>query len=172
MRTNRLYLLLGFVLCAVVLTYGSEGTVASQSQQESSETARQTVKGMPRCAPVNRISGYALNIRFPKGSRRIKVYNTDYAETHKHYPVCLSKSAGDSIFWVSGSGKKFKLKVFPEKNGEKCGEHPFEKDPTSQTVTGYYSDSLRPDVPEGCVYNVEFHSEGEKAADPHIQITH
>jgi hypothetical protein len=170
MKTTRPYLLLAFLLCAAVLSYGSNGMGQEQQSKEGS-SARQNSKDTPRCALVNRTSGYALNIRFPKGSRKIKVYNTDYPETHKHDPICLSKSAGDTIFWVSGSGKKFKLKVFPEENGEKCGQHPFEKDPTSQTVSGYYSDSLRPDVPAGCVYNVEFQGEGEKAADPHIQTT-
>jgi hypothetical protein len=159
MRTTRNVLSLALVCCAVVLIH----TTASASQS-SSDTS------LP-CAPANLQKGYSQDVKFPKSDRKVKVYDTDYDETHKHDPICLSKQNGDAIFWVSGSGKNFKLKVYPQDDASNCGRHPFKFDPTQDSVTGYYSGPLRPDVPAGCLYNVEFQREGEKPADPHIKVT-
>ena len=160
MRTPGHVLSLALVCCAVVLVH----TTAAASQS-SSDTST-----LP-CAPANLQSGYSQDVKFPKSDRKVKVYDTDYDETHKHDPICLSKQNGDAIVWVSGSAKNFKLKVYPQDDASNCGRHPFKVDPTQDSVDGYYSGPLRPDVPAGCIYNVEFQREGEKPADPHIQVT-
>jgi hypothetical protein len=133
--------------------------------------ASQSSSDTQPCAPANLQTGYSQDVKFAKSDRKVKVYDTDYDETHKHDPICLSKQNGDAIFWVSGSGKNFKLKVYPQDGTSNCGRHPFKFDPTQDSVNGYYSGPLRADVPAGCLYNVEFQREGEKPADPHIKIT-
>jgi hypothetical protein len=167
MRTTRHGLSLALVCCAVALVHTTPA--ASQS---SSDTSTQKSKTLLPCAPANLKTGYSQDVKFPNSDRKVKVYDTDYDETHKHDPICLSKENGDAIFWFSVSGKNFKLKVYPQDDASNCGRHPFKFDPTQDSVDGYYSGPLRPDVPEGCLYNVEFQREGGKPADPHIQITH
>jgi hypothetical protein len=136
-------------------------------------TAAASQSSSDTCAPANLQTGYSQDVKFAKSDRKVKVYDTDYDETHKHDPICLSKQNGDAIFWVSGSGKNFKFKVYPQDkdSASNCGRHPFKFDPTQDSVDGYYSGPLRPDVPAGCLYNVEFQREGQKPADPHIRVT-
>jgi hypothetical protein len=169
MRTTRRILSLAFLFSVVGLAQTNGQSTTEQSKQE--EPANQKSNETPRCAVANRLSGYALDIKLPKAARKVIVNDADYSETHKHDPICLSKSAEDSIFWLSGSGKKFKLKIYPQQDAEKCGRHPFERELPSDPIDGYFSGPLRPDVPENCLYNVEFSQEGEKTADPHIRIT-
>jgi hypothetical protein len=169
MRTTRRILSLAFLFSVVGLAQTNGQSTTEQSKQE--EPANQKSDETPRCAVANRLSGYALDIKLPKAARKVIVNDADYSETHKHDPICLSKSAEDSIFWLSGSGKKFKLKIYPQQDAEKCGRHPFERELPSDAIDGYFSGPLRPDVPENCMYNVEFLKEGEKTADPHIRIT-
>ena len=166
MRTFSQVFSLALVCCAVVLVHTTTAT-----SQSSSGTPTQRSETLPHCAPANLQTGYSQDVKFAKSDRKVKVYDTDYDETHKHDPICLSKREGDAIFWVSGSGKNFKLKIYPQDDANKCGRHPFKFDPTQDSVDGYFSGPLRSDVPEGCLYNVEFQREGEKAADPHIQVT-
>ena len=153
MKTIRSSALLVLLLCAVGLAETSE-----QSKEPSG------------CAVAKRLAGYSLDIEFPNASMRIKVYDVDYAETQKHDPICLSKKAGDRLFWVSGSGKKFKLKIYPQQDPGTCGRHPFQEEPPSDSVYGHLSGPLKPDVPDNCTYNVEFPKEGEKPSDPHIRV--
>ena len=130
---------------------------------ESSDTSR--------CATPNPASGYASPIKLPKSKREIKAYNVDYVETQPHDPVCLSKSADDAIIWLSGSSKKFKIKIHgaAKDQSPNCKQHPFLKDPPTETVDGYFSGSLDPMVPSDCVYEVEFQIEGGQVLDPHIK---
>lgn len=166
MRTTSNVLSLALVCCAVVLVHATTAT-----SQSSSDTSTQRSEPPLHCAPANLQTGYSQDVKFAKSDRKVKVYDTDYDETHKHDPICLSKQDGDAILWVSGSGKNFKLKVYPQDDASNCGRHPFKVDPTQDSVGGYFSGPLRPDVPAGCLYNVEFQREGEKPADPHIQVT-
>lgn len=123
-----------------------------------------------RCATPNPASGYASPVKLPKSKREIKVYNVDYVEAQPHNPVCLSKSADDAIVWASGSSKKFKIKIHAAKDqASNCKQHPFLKDPPTDTVDGYFSGSLDSMVPDYCVYEVEFQIEGGQAPDPHIK---
>lgn len=165
MRATRLVLLLALVGCAVVFV---PRTAAAQL---TSNAPAQDSKNLLPCAPANLKSGYSQDVKFFQSDRQVKVYDADYDETHKHDPICLSKKNNDAIFWVSGSGKKFKLKVTPQASSANCGRHPFKLEPEDESVDGYYSGPLRLDVPVGCVYDVEFQRDGEKPADPHIQIT-
>jgi hypothetical protein len=146
-----------------------DATAANPSQSTKEQSAKRDKDDESGCEKPSRASGYALDLRLPKATRQVKTYNTDYPDTHKHKPICLSKKAGDTILWLSGKGNHFRLEISPE-DPQKCGRHPFKKDPPSDAITGYYSDELRPDVPVRCVYDVKFNKEGEKAADPHIQI--
>jgi hypothetical protein len=164
MRTTHHVISLAVVCCVVV-------HINSAAWQSSSETSTQKSKTLLPCAPANLKSGYTQDVKFFKSDRKVKVYDTDYDETHQHDPICLSKQNDEAIFWVSGSGKNFKLKVYAQSDAVNCGRHPFKFDPTQDSVDGYYSGPLRTDVPEGCLYNVEFQRDGEKPADPHIQIT-
>jgi hypothetical protein len=123
-----------------------------------------------QCATPNPASGYASPVKLPKSKREIKVYNVDYVENHPHDPVCLSKIADDAIIWASGSSKKFKIKIHAAKDQlPDCKQHPFLKDPPTDTVDGYFSGSLNPNVPNFCVYEVEFQIEGGQVSDPHIK---
>lgn len=166
MRITHHFALLALVSCVVLVN------TSSAAWQASSQTSTQPSNTPQRCAPANLKSGYTQDVTFFKTKRQVKVYDTDYDETHQHDPICLSKQNNDAIFWVSGSGKKFKLKVYAQGDPSNCGQHPFKLDPTQDSVDGYYSGPLRDDVVEGCLYNVEFQREGQQPADPHIQITH
>src|SRR6478672_13262342 len=75
------------LLCLVVTSRGWAET--PDQPKESAE-----------CAPANRPAGYISDIKFPQGGRRIKVYDADLQETGDHPPVCLSKSADDSMLWA------------------------------------------------------------------------
>ncbi len=170
MRNIRHGLSLALVCCAVV--FGHTTAAVSQS---SSDNATQGSKTLLPCAPANLKKGYSQNIKFPKSDssksgRKVPVYDTDYDEPQKHDPICLSKQNDDAILWLSSSGKKFKLKIRPHDDAGHCGQHPFKFEPTEDSVDGYYSGPLRSDVPVGCVYDVEFHREDGKSADPHIQV--
>jgi hypothetical protein len=124
-----------------------------------------------QCPTANPAVGYAPPVKLPKSKREIKVYNVDYKEINeKHDPVCLSESADDTIIWVSGSSKKFKIKIRAAKDQlPNCMQHPFLKDPPTDTVDGYFSGSLNPRVPNFCTYEVEFQIEGGQVSDPHIK---
>jgi hypothetical protein len=151
------------LVCIIALVCSCTVLLAQSSASPSPEQD-------PSCAKPNPEFGYASNLKLPKSERMIKIYNVDYPETHKHYPICLSKSAYDAIFWVSSSGKKFKLKVYLAKDQDpKCGKHPFVTEPPSEETDGYYSGSLNPDVPNDCVYEVEFQVRGGPVTDPHIK---
>jgi hypothetical protein len=175
MKTIRGIASLVLLLCAVVLAQTSDQSAetAKQSKQEKPETTNKKSKKIPGCAVANRRAGYALDIKLRKAAGRIAVYNVDYPEpvTQRHDPVCLSKKAGDSILWVSGSGRQFKLKIYPQQDPGKCGRHPFQAEPPVDPVYGHVSGPLKPDVPDNCMYNVEFPKEGEKTGDPHIRVT-
>jgi hypothetical protein len=141
--------------CAVLL---------AQSSENSS-----TKEGLP-CAKPNPEFGYASDLRLPKSDRVIKLYNIDYPETHKHDPICLSQDSHDTILWVSGSGKRFKLKIYLEKGqNTECGQHPFQTNPPTDTIDGHFSGPLKRDVPKYCLYEVELQTEGGQVSDPHIQ---
>lgn len=154
--------------CALGLAQSSTSATAPENtKQEKSEHAR---KKTSDCEHPGIKSGYVSDLRFHKSDRKIKVYDSDYPDTDlKHPAICLSRSR-DSIFWVSGSGKRFRLRI-KARDEKKCGNHPFVIQPTDATVNGYYSGVIRPDVPIGCVYDVEFKSEKGEKADPHIQIS-
>ena len=109
MRTTSHVLSLALVCCAVVLVHTTTAT-----SQSSSGTSTQRSETLLPCAPANLQTGYSQDVKFAKSDRKVKVYDTDYDETHKHDPICLSKQNGDAIFWVSGLGKNFKLKVYPQ----------------------------------------------------------
>jgi hypothetical protein len=154
------------LVCIAALVWLSCAVLLAQSSDSSSPK-----QGLP-CAKPNPEFGYASNLRLPKSERVIKIYNVDYPETHKHDPICLSKHAFDTIFWVSGSGKKFKLKISPDvakDRDPKCGHHPFVTDPPTNTIDGHFSGPLKPDLPDHCLYEVEFQTEGGQVSDPHIQ---
>jgi hypothetical protein len=145
------------LVCIVALVWSCPVLLAQSSDSSS-------------CAKPNPGFGYASDLKLPKSARAIKIYNVDYPETHKHDPICLSKRALDSIFWVSASGKKFKLKIYlaPDQD-QSCGKHPFVTDPASDDMYGLYSGPLKADVPNNCVYEVEFQVEGGQVMDPHIK---
>lgn len=146
------------VLCIAALMWMSCTMLLAQSTDTS------------RCATPNPASGYASPVKLPKSKREIKVYNVDYVETHPHDPVCLSKTADDAILWVSGSSKKFKIKIHAAKDqASNCKQHPFLKDLPTDIGDGYFSGSLDPMVPNYCVYEVEFQIEGGQVTDPHIK---
>lgn len=169
MRTLVLVFSLLVLSCVPVLSQEQDKDAANASQSTKDQSAKRDKDDRSGCAKPRRAFGYALDLRLPRATRSVKTYNTDYPDTQKHDAICLSKKAHDSIFWLSGSGKHFRLEITPE-DPQKCGRHPFKNDPKTEPVTGYYSDELRPDVPVGCIYDVKFHKEGEKTADPHIQI--
>jgi hypothetical protein len=146
------------IVCIAVLMWLSCTTLLAQSSDTS------------RCATANPASGYASPVKLPKSEREIKAYNVDYVETRAHDPVCLSKKADDAIIWASGSSKKFKIKIHAAKDqAPNCKQHPFLKDPPTDTVDGYFSGSLDPMVPNYCVYEVEFQIQGGQVSDPHIK---
>jgi hypothetical protein len=153
--------------CAVLLAHGGESSAA-----EPQNTQNGTQQVLP-CATPNPASGYAPNVKIPGSKREVNVYNVDYAETesHKeHNPVCLYRATDDTMVWLSGSSKKFKIKVSVVKDQDQnCGQHPFQKDPPTDTVDGYFSGSLKPSVPANCVYAVDIQMEGGPPSDPHIQ---
>lgn len=154
--------------CALLLGQSTDSSGPHYGKGDSGSK-----QGLP-CAKPNPASGYAPSIKLPKAKREVNAYNVDYAEPYPHNPVCLSKSADDTILWISGSSKKFKIKIRPEKDPPQdpnCGQHPFQKDPPSDVVDGLFSGSLNPSVPNYCVYEVEFEVEGKSPADPHIQTT-
>lgn len=165
MRITQYVVLLALVCCVVF------GHINAAAGQSSSDTSTQSSKTPLPCAPANLKSGYTQDVTFFQTKRQVKVYDTDYDETHQHDPICLSKQNNDAIFWVSGSGQNFKLKVYPQSDPVTCGRHPFKFDPTQDSVDGYYSGPLRSDVPLYCVYNVDIQRQGGQPADPHIQIT-
>ncbi len=150
MRTTRRILSLALLFSAVVLAQTNDQSTATAEQSKQEEPANQKSKETARCAVANRLSGYALDIKLPKAARKVKVYNADYPETHKHDPICLSKTAEDSIFWLSGSGKKFKLKIYPQQDADKCGHHPFERELPADPIDGYFSGPLRPELLVQC----------------------
>ena len=59
----------------------------------------------------------------------------------------------------------------PRRTKTLIGQHPFLKDPPTDIVDGYFSGSLKPTVPNFCVYEVEFQIEGGQVSDPHIRTT-
>jgi hypothetical protein len=144
-------------------------TVSGDQRQEQPKRPNKKM-GTRDCAKANRNSGYAFDVRFPRSTRTIDIYNTEYPESGRHDPICLSKEAGDSMLWVSPHSKRFRISISPQKDPEKCGKHPFVKDPDNEPHTGFFSDSLRPDVPVGCIYEVQFKFEDGGKADPHIQV--
>ena len=151
------------LVCIIALVWSSAVLLAQSSDSSSPE------QDLP-CAKPNPEFGYSSNLKLPKSERVIKVYNVDYPETHKHDPICLSKGAHDAIFWVSASGKRFKLKIYLAKDqDQKCGKHPFVTEPPSEDIYGHFSGPLKPDVPNYCVYEVEFQTEGGQVTDPHIK---
>ena len=163
------------LVCIAALVCLSCAAPLAQSSDSSAATPETVNKGSRQgpCATPNPGFGYVSDLKLAKSPRGIKVYNVDYPDTHKHDPICLSKKADDAILWLSGSSKKFKLKVYAAKDqedAEKCGPHPFLKDPPTDTTDGYFSGSLKPDVPDYCVYEVEFQIEGGKVSDPHIRV--
>ncbi len=146
------------LFCAVVLPLAS-----GQSAEQS--------KATPGCAVANRHAGYALDIDLVNATTRTKVYDVDYQETQPHHdPICLSKKDAERVFWLSGSGRQFKLRIHPRQDPDHCGQHPFQQEPPQDSVYGYLSGPLKADVPVNCVYDVEFHKEGEKPSDPHIKV--
>ena len=152
--------------CAVLLAQSTNSSDAQYGRGDSGSK-----QGLP-CAKPNPASGYAPSMKLPKSKRAVNAYNVDYAEPYPHDPVCLSKSADDTILWISGSSKKFKIKIHPEKDQDRnCGQHPFQKDPPSDVVDGLFSGSLNPSVPNYCVYEVEFQVADGPVSDPHIQTT-
>lgn len=152
--------------CAVLLAQTSASSGAPSGKDNNGST-----QGLP-CATPNPASGYAPSIKLPKSDRKINSYNIDYPETGRHNPVCLSKKADDTMLWISGSSKKFKIKIHPAKDQDpNCGQHPFQKDPPSDVVDGLFSGSLNPSVPNYCVYEVEFQVVDGPVSDPHIQTT-
>lgn len=160
------------VLWGVVLSAQDTNPPApntAQEQEQAEPHKKYPHKGKFSCEKPNPERGYAENLRLPKATRIVKVYNVDYPETGDHDPICLNKEHGDTIFWWSGSGKRFKLSISP-RDAKKCGKHPFAKDPPSDLVGGYFSDAIRKTAPVGCIYDVQFKSEDGKTADPHIQI--
>ena len=120
MRTTSNVLSLALVCCAVVLVHATTAT----SQSRPRHLYPKPEPPLHR-APANLQTGYSQDVKFAKSDRKVKVYDTDYDETHKHDPICLSKQDGDAILWVSGSGKNFKLKVYPQDDASNCGRHPF-----------------------------------------------
>jgi hypothetical protein len=150
------------LVCVIALVWSCTVLLAQSSDSSSSDS----------CAKPNPGFGYASNLKLPKSERVIKIYNVDYPETHKHDPICLSKRANDSIFWVSDSGKKFKLKIYLAKDqDQRCGKHPFVTEPPSEgtEIYGHFSGPLKADVPNNCLYELEFQVEGGQVTDPHIK---
>jgi hypothetical protein len=163
------------LVCMSALVWLSCGVLLAQNTDNSAGQPgtgnNGSMQALP-CATPNPASGYTPPIKLPKSRREIKGYNVDYPETGHHNPVCLSKSADDAILWVSGSSKKFKMKIHPEKGQDSnCGQHPFLKDPPSDLTDGVFSGSLNPNVPNYCVYDVEFQMADGPVTDPHIQTT-
>jgi hypothetical protein len=151
--------------CVVLLARHSDNSTARP------EVANDGANQGLRCAAANPASGYASHVNLPDSKREINVYNVDHPESGKHDPICLSKKADDTILWVSGSSKKFKMKISVEKDQDPmCGQQPFVKDPPNDTVDGYFSGSLKT-VPDYCLYDVKFQTEDAKISDPHIQTT-
>jgi hypothetical protein len=148
------------LVCIIALACSCSVLLAQSSDSPSAE----------QCAKPNPGFGYASDLKLPKSARVIKIYNVDYPETHKHDPICLSKSAHETIFWVSTSGKKFKLKIYlAQDQDQKCGKHPFVTEPPSEDTYGHFSGPLKPDVPDNCVYELEFQAEDGQVTDPHIK---
>jgi hypothetical protein len=151
--------------CAVLLAQTNNSAATPQAGKK---------EGV-RCDTANPAIGYA-RAKLAESKREIKLYNVDFDETDRknkaHDPICLSRGNGDTILWASGEGKKFKMRIHLEQGQDpQCGQHPFIKEPPNDTVDGYFSGSLRPDVPFYCLYEVEFQKEDGKISDPHIQTT-
>jgi hypothetical protein len=154
--------------CTVLLAQSSDSSAAKPDT-----TDHGSKKGLP-CAKANPASGYAAPVRLPGSKRQINVYDVASAVPpgEKHDPVCLSKKGDDSILWVSGLSKTFKVTIHAAKDQDsQCGQHPFKKEPPNEIGDGYFSGSLRGDVPDFCVYDVEFQTDGGQVSDPHIQTT-
>jgi hypothetical protein len=152
------------LVCIAALVWLSCAVLLAQTSDSSSPK-----QGLP-CAKPNPEFGYSSNLRLPKSEREIKIYNVDHPETDKHDPICLSKIAYDTIFWVSVSGRRFILKIYVAKDQDpKCGRHPFLTAPPTDKIDGYFSGALKPDVPNYCVYEVEFQTKDGQVSDPHIQ---
>ena len=159
-------------VCFVALTCAMLFAQSTESSSAESGGGSNGSKEDPSCATPNPASGYASPVKLPNSKREVKVYNVDYMETHPHQPVCLSKMADDTMLWASGSSKKFKIKIYAAKNQDPhCEQHPFLKAPPTETVDGYFSGSLKPTVPNFCVYEVEFQLESGQVSDPHIRTT-
>jgi len=152
--------------CAVLLAQSNDSSAAQYGKDNNGST-----KGLP-CATPNPASGYAPQIKFRDSKRKFNVYNVDNQAPPQHDPVCLSKKGDDTILWVSGSSKKFKIKIHPRPGADPgCGQHPFQKDPSPDLGDGWFSGSLNPKVRDYCVYDVEFKFDGGGVSDPHIQTT-
>jgi len=165
MKTLVCIAMLVYLLCTVLFALGS-----GSSEAKPEAVSQGSKQGLP-CAAANPAAGYAGHVKLPDSKRELNVYNVDHPETDKHDPICLSKKADDTIVWLSGSSKKFKMKISVEKDQDPmCGQQPFLKEPPADTVDGYFSGSLK-QVPGYCLYNVQFQLEGGQASDPHIQTT-
>ena len=159
------------LVCVAALVCLSCTVLFAQSSGNSAQTSGSIDSGSKEgCATPNPASGYAPPTKLPKSKREINVYNVDYPEPYPHPPICLSKMADDTLLWVSGSSKRFKIKIYLEKGqNPNCGQHPFRKEPPSDTVDGWFSGSLNPSVPDNCLYEVEFQLDGGTTSDPHIR---
>ena len=154
-------------ICSISLVLSLCMVVFAQTTSQSAGQSKDTPVG---CAMADRQTGYALDIDLPNATTRTKAYNVDYNETNSgHRPICLSKKGGEQMLWLSAKGQYFKLKFHPQDPG-RCGQHPFKKDPQQDPDDGYFSGPLRPDVPDNCVYDVEFQKDDEKPSDPHIKV--
>lgn len=173
MKTLGCFAVLLCLLCAVLLALGGQGSAAPPQKSNQGP-------GPLPCAKPNPAIGYAPTVKLRSGNseREIIVYNVDdaEAESHKtHDPICLSKSKDATIVWLSGSSKKFKIETSldPTVKGQdpQCGPHPFLTDPPTEMQNGYFSGSLKENLPPYCVYELKFTVEGKAVSDPHIQKT-
>jgi hypothetical protein len=175
MKTVICVTLLALLGCAVMMSQTQNAAQTDDSKQEKSLDHKKHGKRTNDCEHPNKASAYFSDLRIPRAERKVNTYNADYPDTGpNHHPICLSEKAGDTMFWLSGKGKRFRLKISPAKDQKdpgRCGNHPFATDPPADSVYGYYSGPLRGAAPVGCIYDVEFKFEDGKKADPHIQVT-
>src|SRR5512138_1532494 len=95
--------------CAVVMSQTQNAASADDSKQEKSEGHKKHGKRTNDCEKPNKASAYFSDLRIPRTKRMVKTYNADYPETDPHHrAICLDKKAGDTMFWLSGEGKRFR----------------------------------------------------------------